>query len=160
MHRYFVHFIYAGSFLLAVMACLGYLVWSKHQAALERELRIEEQAKLAKLQEQKIAICIIKADRAYLSQWASACKLHAESNKSNLEQCIDRAKKMEAYLKTPYTSEEDSKNSYALQVSNCESLYETFNPESDCALPLYISDKLNTRHENEKNLCLNLNKIQ
>ena len=66
--NYFIHIIYAASFLLAVLAVISYLVWSKYQTTvqnrIEMEQRVEIQEKQDRIKKTRILNCMIIAQKS------------------------------------------------------------------------------------------------
>lgn len=49
--NYFIHIIYASSFLLAVFAVIGYLVWSKYQTTVQNRIEMEQRIEMQAAQD-------------------------------------------------------------------------------------------------------------
>ncbi|KTC96741.1 hypothetical protein [Legionella feeleii] len=159
--NYIIHLIYAGSFLLAVSLVIAYLVWSKNQLAirhkeLEEKIRINEQKRLVQEREHKIKIklCMNKAMELYSQDWAEACIQQNRKNKNGFENCRNRADAYVKYMKTSYTTTEESARLYNYQLAQCKSLYSFSNkPNLNCSLPTTLAHSVNAGLKKYEQTC-------
>jgi len=144
--NYFIHFIYAGSFLLSVIFIVGYLAWSKDQASTKQEA-IEKDKKT------RIATCIIRSQQSYAANWAQACKKHAAEVKTGLSACIKSSENDAKLLSSSGTWKYN--DLYQEYVLHCESLYKP-DSQPDCLLPTPIADGLNADLKESEQMCIAL----
>jgi hypothetical protein len=159
--NYLIHLIYAGSLLLAVLFVVAYLVWSKNQLAIqhrahEEQIRIKEQNRLVQQKERqtKIKFCMNKAMELYSQDWAIACIQQNERNKKGFENCRNQADAYVKYMKTSYTTAQDSARLYNYQIAQCKGLYSYSNKANlNCSLPATLADGVNAALKKYEQTC-------
>lgn len=159
--NYIIHLIYAGSFLLITLLILSYLVWNKKQLEIqhkehEEKIRIKEQHRMAQEREHlaRVKLCMSKAMGFYSQDWATACIQQNERNKKGFENCRNQADAYVKYMKTSYTTPQESARLYNYQLAQCQGLY-TFSkkPNLNCTLPTTIADGVNNALKKYEQTC-------
>ncbi len=144
--NYFIHFIYAGSFLLSVIFIVGYLAWSNNQIA-------AKQAATEKDKKIKISTCVIRSQQSYADNWAQACKKNAAEANTELSACIKSSENSAKLISSSgMESYNDLYQEYAL---NCKVLYKP-DPQPDCQLPELIANGLNSDLKDNEQMCVAL----
>lgn len=139
--KYLVHIIYAGAFLFAVLAVIGYLVWNKYEIA-----------SAAQAKKTKTLVCITEAQENYSQSWAAACNANAKETQDELTNCIISSKKR-AQLIADADSYVNYKNLAANYIAQCKTAYGTPNSKSTCLLPASIAKSLNSGLQKSEKLC-------
>jgi hypothetical protein len=139
--KYFVHFIYAGTFLLAVLLVIGYLAWNKYEIAVA-----------AQVKKSRMLMCVANAQENYSAAWAGACKTNAKAIQTNLANCINGSEKRARFI-ADGDSFVNYKNLLANYVAQCKSAYGTPNPKPTCLLPSSTAKSLNTGLQQQEKLC-------
>ncbi len=155
--NYFIHLIYAGSFLLSVFVVISYLIWNKHDTVLQNKIETEQQLALKTEQEQakkvKILNCLIQARNIYSENWATACKEHAKSIHVALDNCIKGSEKSARFISGD-GSLVDYNALYQSYVAQCKSYYGVPNFNSNCSLPNSMAKSIDERLQKDEKLCM------
>ena len=120
------------------------------QAAQRAETQRAEEAKRAQIErleakqrdlKRKDAYlsCLMAASKDYDADWSAACKTNAESRSVALKNCLE---------------DPNVVNNPLMGKRWCYANLGGANPSPDCSLPSSTADKINERHEKEKQRCL------
>lgn len=138
--KYLIHIIYAGTFLFAVVAIIGYLVWCKYEATAQKQM-----------EKKKIVSCLVGASDDYNEGWAAACKQDAKEIQIELGDCIDSAKKRARFISS--AGADDYTALAQVYVAQCKSAYGTPDSKSTCLLPNSMAKGLNAALQKQEKLC-------
>ena len=154
--NYFIHIIYASSFLLAVFTIIGYLVWSKYQTTVQKrieiEQRIEIQAAQDRIKKTRTLNCVIIARKSYDENWASACTENANRIQAALKNCVNSSEKSARFI-SGNGSLLDYKSLYESYAAQCKLLYGTPNPKPNCLLPNSLAKGLDESLQKDEKMC-------
>lgn len=137
---YLIHFIYAGSFLLSVMAIIFYLSLRDDEIRKQIELKYKEELVYKEERKKEYDECMKMARYQYEIDWAVSCSLHAKREKELLDHCMKKA----FYLRK--TNETINKlyadNIYGSQISSCKVNYGDIDKNPSCPLPANIAQPI------------------
>jgi len=147
-----VHFIYAFSIVISTLLILVYFAWHQHQLEVVKLAGKQKEIIVQKEKKYEQDNCINNVVVFYNRQWSLNCAIEAQKVKTALNNCIKEEKAYSNYM-AGTISESDAENLFKLGKATCYSSYPDVKVSSNCRLPIYIANALNSQLKNNENEC-------
>ena len=149
---YLVHLIYAGAFLLAVLAVLAFLLYQNHEVAQQTKEKAAQEAIRKEQENKKLEDCLNAAGETYALDWALACTKQKNDSETMLKNCLKEAKTNAIFFYPDDLTYQ--KNFYSLKEAECYKTVSDIEGNPSCTLFFGRGHELNNELMALKEECM------